>query len=81
MFHTHNQIGMGGQGQVLQCFIKVSRTDFTGSTGPVNRFRQTDYVFRHPCLLFVQTQLVMIIELILLYVNEEDILDKAQRGL
>jgi len=46
MFHADNQVRIGTHGQILQCFLQVTRTYLAGSTGAMHRFRQTDlFVF------------------------------------
>jgi hypothetical protein len=42
MFHADNQFRIGTQGQILQCFLQVTRTYFAGSTGAVYGFRQSN---------------------------------------
>jgi hypothetical protein len=47
---TGNQVGIGNDRQSLQSFAQVPRTYFAGSTGAVNRLRQSDFfrfVFFH----------------------------------
>jgi L-asparagine transporter-like permease len=38
MFHPDDQVRIGNQRQISQCFTQVARTDLAGSTGPVYRF-------------------------------------------
>jgi hypothetical protein len=35
MLHPDDQVRIGNQRQISQCFIQVARTDLTSSTGPV----------------------------------------------